>query len=303
MKTPTLFKEYIWLVNTIRKAGRITLAEINERWALTEMSGGLPLARTTFNRHKDAIEHIFGIFIDCDRRGGYKYYIGNAQVLGESSVQNWMLSTLSVNNLVSESLSLQHRILLENIPTDGHRLLSIIDAMKQNRMINVQYRRYQSDEIKSYVVAPYCIKLYHRRWYVLVKYDNQKMGILSLDRIEHLELCEKKFKIDDEFDGATFFRECFGVMTGEDIASEQIVVRAYGTEVCYLRDLPMHHSQRLIKQGKNFADFELNLRPTNDFKGHLLSRGKRIKVLKPQHLAQEIKLLISEALQLYQSSE
>ncbi len=55
MKTPTLFKEYIWLVNTIRKAGRITLAEINERWALTEMSGGLPLARTTFNRHKDAI--------------------------------------------------------------------------------------------------------------------------------------------------------------------------------------------------------------------------------------------------------
>lgn len=41
--------------NTIRKAGRITLAEINERWALTEMSGGLPLARTTFNRHKDAI--------------------------------------------------------------------------------------------------------------------------------------------------------------------------------------------------------------------------------------------------------
>lgn len=55
MKTPTLFKEYIWLVNTIRKAGRITLAEINERWALTEMSGGLPLARATFNRHKDAI--------------------------------------------------------------------------------------------------------------------------------------------------------------------------------------------------------------------------------------------------------
>lgn len=53
--THTIFKEYIWLVNTIRKAERITLAEINERWALTEMSGGLPLARTTFNRHKDAI--------------------------------------------------------------------------------------------------------------------------------------------------------------------------------------------------------------------------------------------------------
>jgi len=52
MKTPAKFKEYIWLVNTIRKARRITLAEINERWINTEMSGGVEMARATFNRHK-----------------------------------------------------------------------------------------------------------------------------------------------------------------------------------------------------------------------------------------------------------
>ncbi len=45
MTTYTKFKEYIWLVNTIRRAGRITLAEINERWMQTEMSGGVELAR------------------------------------------------------------------------------------------------------------------------------------------------------------------------------------------------------------------------------------------------------------------
>ena len=38
MKTQTKFKEYIWLVNTIRKARRISFAEINERWIETEMS-------------------------------------------------------------------------------------------------------------------------------------------------------------------------------------------------------------------------------------------------------------------------
>ena len=60
MKTPALFKEYIWLVNTIDRAKRITFAEINERWLRTEMSEGIPLSRTTFNRHKDAIEDILG---------------------------------------------------------------------------------------------------------------------------------------------------------------------------------------------------------------------------------------------------
>ncbi len=122
MNTPTLFKEYIWLVNTIYHAGRISLVDINKRWVRTDMSGGVSLSRTTFNRHKDAIEDIFGIYIDCDRRDGYRYYIGNEEVLREDSVQNWMLSTLTVNNLVGESMSLQHRILLENIPSDGDNL-------------------------------------------------------------------------------------------------------------------------------------------------------------------------------------
>ena len=63
MNIPTKFKEYIWLVSTIRKAKKISLAEINELWVKTEMSGGVELPRSTFNRHKDTIEDIFGIYI------------------------------------------------------------------------------------------------------------------------------------------------------------------------------------------------------------------------------------------------
>ena len=98
MTTPTLFKEYIWLVNTIYRAGRISLSDINKKWIRTEMSGGVEIPRTTFNRHKEAIEDIFGIYIDCDRKDGYRYYIGNGKVLREDTVQNWMLSTLTVSN-------------------------------------------------------------------------------------------------------------------------------------------------------------------------------------------------------------
>ena len=36
MTTLILFKEYIWLVETIHKAGKITLAELNRRWLETE---------------------------------------------------------------------------------------------------------------------------------------------------------------------------------------------------------------------------------------------------------------------------
>ena len=106
MRSHIIFREYIWLVNTIHKFRRISLEELNREWLRTDMSEGLPMARSTFNRHKNAIEEIFGIYIECDRTDGYKYYIGNADVLEENTIQNWMLSTISVNNILAESKSI-----------------------------------------------------------------------------------------------------------------------------------------------------------------------------------------------------
>ncbi len=299
MTTPTLFKEYIWLVNTIYQARKITLNDINKKWLKTEMSGGVELARSTFNRHKVAIEDIFGIYIECDRSNGYKYYIGNVEVLNENSVQNWMFSTLSVNNIISESLSLHSRILLESIPSADERLDDIISAMKKDRILHIVYKKYDSDQAKEYIIAPYCIKLYHRRWYLLARLDLSEYRIFSLDRIREIEITDETFIIEPDFDAEVYFCDCFGVVRIEDMKPEKIVIRAFGTECNYLRDLPLHHSQREIANTEDYTDFELFLRPTLDFQGQILSRGSRLKVLSPQHVADKISHTLQEAASLY----
>ena len=299
MTTPTLFKEYIWLVNTIYQAGNITFNDINKKWLKTEMSGGVELARSTFNRHKIAVEDIFGINIECDRSNGYKYYIGNAEVLREDTVQNWMLSTLSVNNIISESLCLHSRILLESIPSADERLEKIISAMKMNCLIQVVYKRYDSDQEREHTIAPYCIKLYHRRWYLLARFNSGNLGILSLDRIRETKVTDETFEIEQDFDAEAYFSDCFGVVRDEDVKPEKIVIRAFGTECNYLRDLPLHHSQREIASTEDYTDFELYLRPTLDLQGQILSRGCRLKVLSPQSLADKISQTLQEAVALY----
>jgi len=288
MNVPTLFKKYIWLVNTIYRTGGISLQDLNERWKRTDMSGGESLSRTTFNRHKDAIEDMFGIIIDCDRTDGYKYYIGNPEVLRENTVQNWMLTTLSVSNLISESMSLQRRIVLENVPSGGQSLRQIIRAMKDSRKLSVVYRRYGAATSNTFTVAPYCVKLFHQRWYVLAKFEKGGLAVLSLDRIESLTLLTEKFVVDEDFDAEAFFSECFGVVVGDGSRPVRIVLRAYGNEPNYMRDLPIHPSQRELITEDGHTDFELTLRPTSDFKAHLLSRGEWVQVLEPQSLADEI---------------
>lgn len=302
MKTPALFKEYIWLVNTIYRAKRITLAEINDKWQRTEMSEGMPLSRTTFNRHKDAIEDIFGIFIDCDRKDGYRYYIGNEDVLRENTVQNWMLSTLTVNNLISESMSIQNRIVLENIPSEGEHLEQVIHAMKENRRITIRYKRYQSPEARTFLLSPYCIKLFRQRWYLLGQFDDGGFAMFSFDRMEEVSVLEETFKMDKDFDASEFFGECFGVVIGDGSQPVRVVLRAFGLEQYYLRDLPLHHTQKELQcdEKQDFADFELIVRPTTDFKGQLLSRGAWLKVLEPQWLADEIRQWHEDSARMYQ---
>ena len=289
MKIPTLFKEYIWQVNTIYQAGKISFAEINEKWLRTEMSGGVEIARTTFNRHKDAIEDIFGIIIDCDKKDRFKYYIANKSVLREDSVQNWMISTLSVGNMVEESRSLHNRILLEHVPSGGELLQQVIDAMKGGLLVDITYRRYRAEANSTFTLAPYCVKLFHQRWYLLGQFlDSGRLGVFAFDRIAEVKVKKEKFTIDKDFDAAEFFCDNYGILVDSHTEVQRIVLRAYDTEPYYLRDLPMHHSQRVINTTDDYTDFELKLRPTNDFKAHLLSRGQWLEVLDPQSLAEEI---------------
>ena len=310
MKKPTKFREYIWLVNTIRKAGKITFAEIQEKWLETDMSEGIELAHSTFYRHKDAIEEIFGIQIECDRKNGYKFYIGNEEVLSEDSVQNWMLSTLSVNHVISESLSLQDRILLENIPSGKKYLQMVINAMKQKVRIIIKYKRYGSDNPKEFVLEPYCIKLFKQRWYLLGHFHRKAtsekkeldyMATFSFDRILDLKLTDTKFKIQKDFNARNYFKDSFGILAMEEIKVERIVVRAFDNERFYLRDLPIHISQKEIEQGEKYSDFELYMRPTVDFNSYILGRSNQLKVLEPQWLADEIYQMLLDALKMYQS--
>ena len=282
------FKEYIWLVNTIYHAKAISLADINKRWLQTDMSEGITLSRTTFFRHKSAIEDIFGIYIECDKKNGNKYYIGNAHVLDEDSIQNWMLSTLSVGNILSESQSLNHRILLENIPSGDKTLQQVIKAMKDNRCMMINYQRYTATNSSSFLLEPYSIKLFRQRWYLIGKLSNGFLSTFSLDRIKGIKLLEKKFKMPDDFDAADFFHDSYGIVVDNHVKLQRIILRAYGYEPYYLRDLPLHHSQREINRTDDYSDFELTLKPTTDFKSRLLSRGEFLEVLEPQSLADEI---------------
>lgn len=124
-------------------------------------------------------------------------------------------------------------------------------------------------------------------------------GIFSLDRIKHLELTDIKFKVRKDFDAREYFSEYFGVTTGDGTECERIVLRAYGDQRFYMRDLVWHHSQTEIASTDDYSDFELTLRPTLDFSTKIVSAGNRVKVISPQWLADEVREMHLDAIKMY----
>ncbi len=312
MKVPLKFREYVWLVNTIHRAGRITQAELQRRWVESGLGDGEEFSRATFHRHKDAIQEIFGIQIKCNRCDNFKYFIVNDEVLDEKTVQNWMLSTLSVNQLISESRSLKERILLEYTPINTVDLATLLEAMKRRLKVKMRYQKYGCTEVKDYEIDPYCLKIFRQRWYVLGRVqdeapdkekENDRLIMFSLDRIKDLKLGVERFTLLPRFSAKNYFKYSFGVYVSEEEPVETIRLRAYGTEACRLRDVPIHDSQEELEQGNGYADFRVTLRPTMDFCGHILSRSSQLEVLSPESVRQKVVNMLHDTLKRYENRE
>ena len=299
MKPALIFQQYIWLINAFRRHGRMTLDELNERWVREEVAEGNPLSRSTFNRHRDAILDMFGVIIDCDVKGGYQYFIANREVLDDDSLERWMLSTMTVGGVLSDSISLKDRIILENVPAGEEFLQTIIRAIKSGKKILMTYQRFGAESYEK-VVEPYALKLFHQRWYML-SFTGRHYAIYSLDRMQAVCLTDEDFKMPKDFSPQDYFAEYFGVLPLE-IPMAHVVVRTYGKTSNYFRTLPLHQSQRTVAVTAAYTDFSFDIRPTADFLGELLSYDSGLEVLEPQELRQQMQRQVEAMLQRYNPS-
>ena len=300
MRHKDLFKTYIWLIETIHRFGLLTFSELGDLWLKSSLSCGIPMSRTSFNRHREEIEDIFGIKIICSRFNGNKYSIENADAIDNNSVESWMANVISINNIIVDNKSVSNRILLESIPSEGGNLQFAIEAMRKGHILEFDYKKYYSTDAKHYYIEPYCVKLYHRRWYLLGRYtDIKDYRLFAFDRMSNVNITSAKFRIDTSFNAMEYFYECFGVAINKSVPVQKVIIRAYTNERYYLRDLPLHPSQRLVGEGDGYFDYEITMRPTEDFLGYLLSRSNFVKIVSPTSLANQLKEMAQSILDRY----
>lgn len=292
----TQLQKYTWLIETIRRAGKITHRDLSDKWERRkDLSDCKPLHRATFNRWRDNILSQFGIIISCQRVGGYLYYIENPEDIDGDELKKWMLDSFAVGNLIGDNLSLKGRILVDQIPSGHDHLTTLLEAMKEKRVVNIVYKAFRYSRSFEIPVEPYCVKLFENRWYVLGhNLSKDTMRLYGLDRIESIEVTDQEYKLPEGFSASDYFSNYFGIVTDDRVKPERIVIRADKDHTPYLKSLPLHHSQRLVEDNGEYADFELYLAPTYDFIMKLLHSGGMVEVISPSSLRKVMKDWISD---------
>lgn len=291
-----LFNRYVWLVDLIYRSGKISLDEINEHWLRSTLNlNGEEIPLRTFHNHRAAIEQMFDINIECERRGGYSYFIENTDDMERGGVRSWLLNTFAVNNLINESHKFKHRILFEKIPSGQKFLTPILEAMKENSVIEIGYHNFWSDSPATFLLHPYCVKVFKQRWYVVgFSPYSEDVRIYALDRIESVTLIEEKFKFPEDFNGEAFFYDCYGIIAADGKKVENVLLKVYTKQDKYIRALPLHHSQKEEETTVEYTVFSYNIRPSFDFRQEILSHGTQVEVLKPKWFRDEIAEIVRE---------
>jgi predicted DNA-binding transcriptional regulator YafY len=253
----------------------------------------------TFQRDLKDIESVFGIEIKYDRSQGVYRIVEDSN----TEIKERMLEAFDTFNALQISERMSDYIHFENRKSKGvENLYGFLHAIKNKLLVSFSYHKFWEESPEQRTIESYALKEFANRWYIL-GYDINRKAIRSfaLDRLSEFEIHQKKFSPTINFNVEEYYKHSFGIISPENGQKpEEIIISCDTFQGKYIKALPFHHSQEIIKDTDDQLIIKLFLIPTYDFIQELLSKGKTIKVLQPQSLIQEIKQLYQAALSQYE---
>lgn len=294
-----LLKRYIWIVDTIKRLGRISSRELDRRWANCPYANGESrLPRRTFYNYRQAIEELFSVTILCDQ-STKEYYIAEEPGSAREQITNWLLNSSATSDLLQDSRDIASRIMLEDVPSAREHLSTMLDAVRESRVVSFDYHPYSRvNPNRGVELEPWFLRLYRQIWYVTGReVSSGKDKTYALDRISDLQILPRQFRRPADCDPKSYFKDAYGIMVDKGEA-RTVVLKVDSRQAKYLRALPLHPSQQ-EEVNDNYSHFTYRVCLTSDFVSEIISMGSQVTVESPRELCAMVTTRLRETLANY----
>lgn len=280
-----LLNRYIWIVDTIKRFGRISRKELDRRWANSPFSNGeTRIPRRTFYNYRQTIEELFSVTILCDPVT-YEYYIEEEPGSAGEQITNWLLNASATSNVLQGSKEIASRIMLEDVPSAREHLAGMMEALRDCRAVTFDYHPHSRvNPSRDVEIEPWFLRIYRQIWYVTGRESSSgKVKTYALDRIRGLKIQPRVFVLPADTDPKSYFKDAYGIMVDKG-ETRRVVLRVDTRQAKYLRALPLHHSQVEEEVNDGYSRFTYRLRLTADFVSEIISLGNQVVVEAPREL-------------------
>ena len=275
---------YFWLLDTI-SSGNLTREDINRRWANCRYNDNheTEIPERRFHRYKEDLQEIFDVDIRCSKSRGNVYYIENKDDISGGTRQ-WFLNAMAVHSMMDQAKDINDCVLYEDIPEGTQYLSLIVDAICNRTQLHLTYHSFNRQEQYELTLAPYCLKVFKQRWYVAgcPSTHPNETRVYALDRVQMMRPTSEVFVYPKKFDAHAFFAPYYGVF--RNATPTKVIIEANPKSTQFLRLLPLHKSQKELRQFHGNTFFEYYIAPTLDFIQELRTHGTDIRVREPEEL-------------------
>lgn len=210
-----------------------------------------------------------------------------------------MLGTFGAAEVLQRRRGLSGRIIVEPQAKGWEHLDTVTQAMAEGHRLRVTHRQFGSTESHSHIIAPWFVKQFRQRWYVIGPDESGSMRVMAFDRIECIETDDTTFTMPCGMTADTCFGDLYGVILGDGSTACTIRLKVTHGQGAYLITRPLHPSQRIISTDGSDITLEVHLRPTYDFMHEVLSLGDCAEILAPEDLRDEIAGIIEAMRSIY----
>ncbi len=191
----------------------------------------------------------------------------------------------------------QFETVLETVGTEF--LAPLLSAIKEKKIVTFDYTSFATEKTKPRQVLPLLLKEYRNRWY-LISYSLIKKKVITfgLDRMSNVVITDDYFFDKIKFDPDLYFKHSIGITSFED-KPNKVIFKLDKIGSKYIESQPIHHSQKLLKEGKKRNTYQIKVLLSEELKRLFLSYGNQLEVLEPKELRDQLKIEITELAELY----
>ena len=287
----------LYLINLLQRRGPLSLEEINGHYRYSSLYDG-ELTPRTFARYKDFILETFPCEIQYDARLR-KYKLIQDET--DEPLYEYLLSAYHIEGMTELAIKHQDKIFLMKAPTGVEKVQIILEAIDQHKGLECDYWAYNKKTVKHLTIIPYFLKTWEQRWYLVAEPINPHHGqsVFALERLDNLTLTQETMLPSSDITVHEYFKDSFGINHSDEGKAETIRIKVYGTQVEYVRALPIHESQVEVETTDDWSIFEYRVIPCYNFYQQLLWHRERLEVLSPNKVRDEMVSILEEVSRTY----